>query len=114
MKLGDNLGERRDFGLGRKDNEDLWTDDNSRKAKRLYRKLDNIVDEGFVTGDNIQNDDITKGGDSLIKDKGKKGKTQRPTPRACKWVAARPRAKQIKQYQARATLSHRVDDPIEK
>ena len=40
-------------------------------------------------------------------------RTRRPTPGACKWVAARPRAKQIKQYQAQAKLSHRVDDLTE-
>ena len=85
----------------------------TRKMRRLYRNLGDIVDEGFATGENIQNDDNTRGGDSLTKDKGEEGEIRRPIPRACKWVATRPRAKQIKQYQAQAKLSHRVDDPTE-
>ena len=84
----------------------------TRKVKRLHRNLDDIVDEGFETGDNIHNDDITKEGDYRQKTKWGK-RTRRPIPRACKWVAARPRAKQIKQYRAQAKLSHRVDDPTE-
>ena len=48
----------------------------TRKVKRLHRNLDDIVDEGFETGDNIHNDDITKEGDSLTKDKVRKENTK--------------------------------------
>ena len=44
----------------------------ARKVKRLHRNLDDIVDEGFVTGDNIHNDDNIKERDSRTKDKGRK------------------------------------------